>query len=251
MSTAITQPERATFVRDGAIIRRGYVPGRLVDRARALIDNWYRADLRPEHINTYTQRTFAPALGGHPDLLALFHESGVSNLVDSLIDAVEPIETAQIQIRIPEPSTGLTQPAKAMHVDGVACPHLDPAELRTFTLLVGVLLSEIADPNGGALRYVPGGHLRMADWFRTEWSAGMTQQVPPHLDAEQGTPLLGAPGDVLLMHHLVPHAVGHNSTTAPRIMVYFRVAHLRHVDQRLQALRDPWLEFAPLRSIAV
>ncbi len=248
-TTSITRQEKAEFLRDGTIIRRGLVPPQLVSRARAMIDDWYQTGMEPERISAYTERTFAPELGSDRDVLALYHESGVGDLVAALIGETQPIAKAQIQIRVPESSAAGNQPAKAMHVDGVACPHLDPAELRTFTLLVGVVLSDVTDPIGGALRYVQGGHLRMADWFRTEWSAGLTDQVPPHIDAEQGTPLLGTPGDVLVMHHLVPHAVGRNATSIPRIMAYFRVAHIRHDEQRLEALRDPWLEFAPLRSI--
>ena len=101
------------------------------------------------------------------------------------------------------------------------------------SLLVGVVLSDISDPAGGALRDVPGGHLTMAEWFRTEWSLGITDQVPPQVDAMTGTPLLGKPGDVLLMHHLVPHAVGRNFATTPRIMAYFRVSHPDHANRRL------------------
>jgi len=235
----LTAGEKETFIRDGAIVRRGAVAPALVDRARSLIEDWYRAELDASLIDTYTQRTFAPHLGSHPDLLALFHHSGVEELVGSLLGDIRPVSTVQIQIRIPDDQIAQAQPEKAMHVDGVACPHLDPEELRTFTLLVGVVLSDISDPRGGALRYVPGGHLQMAEWFRTEWSIGMTDQVPPNIDAEQGTALLGSPGDVLLMHHLVPHAAGRNTSTAPRVMAYFRVSHARHDRQRLEALRDP------------
>ncbi|MBB4957754.1 phytanoyl-CoA dioxygenase family protein [Micromonospora polyrhachis] len=228
------------------IVKRNFVPTHLIDRAAALVTDWYRTGLDQRRIAEFTQRTFAPHLGDHRDLLALFNESGVAGLAGELIGDVAPVTATQIQIRVPERDLGQAQPEKAMHVDGVACPHLDPAELRTFSLLVGVVLSDISDPAGGALRYVVGGHLRMAEWFRTQWSLGITAQVPPHIDSEQGTPLLGKPGDVLLMHHLVPHAVGRNLTAIPRIMAYFRVSHVSHASRRLDALRDPWLDFPPL-----
>lgn len=138
------------------------------------------------------------------------------------------------------------QPVKAMHVDGVSCPHLDPAELRTFSLLAGIPLSGVTSPDGGALHYLPGGHLRMSRWFASEWSLGITDQVPPAIDAETGTPFLGRTGDLLLMHHLVPHAVGANNTGTPRVMAYFRLSHPGHASRRLDALRDPWLDYPPL-----
>jgi hypothetical protein len=244
----LTPDELCAFRRDGMIARRAFVAPTLVERAADLVSAWYHNEMDQAQLAMYTQRTFAPDLGSHPDVLALFTESGVANLVNELVGVFSPVTTVQIQIRVPETDLDQAQPAKAMHVDGIACPHLDPAELRSFSLLVGVVLSDVSDPAGGALRYVPGGHLRMAEWFRSEWSLGLTDQVPPHIDAEEGTPFLGAPGDVLLMHHLVPHAVGRNNTRKPRIMAYFRISHVDHASRRLDALRDPWLDYPKLSA---
>lgn len=249
----LTSDELAVFKANGLIIKPGFVPPRLVGQASALLDQWYRDHIDrmdPHQVATYTQRTFAPHLGDHPALLSLFHDSGAAELALGLLDDIAPVATTQIQIRIPDTRTDSGQSEKAMHVDGVACPHLDPAELRTFSLLVGVVLSDISNPASGALRYVPGGHLSMADWFRNQWSLGVTDQVPPQIAARQGTPFLGQPGDLLLMHHLVPHAVGRNHTTTPRVMAYFRVSHVDHARRRLEALRDPWLDYPPLAEPA-
>ena len=88
----------------------------------------------------------------------------------------------------------------------------------------------------------------MAEWFRSVWSLGLTDQVPPHVDAEEGVPFVGKPGDVLVMHHLVQHAVGRNNTGSPRIMAYFRISHVDHASHRLDALRDPWLDYPALSA---
>ncbi len=210
--------ELAAFATDGMLAKRGFVSTDLIQRAKSLIGDWYRDQMDPTEIVSYTQRTFAPELGSHPGLLALFTSSGVVDVVTSLVGSFAPVTTTQIQIRVPESDLPNMQPEKAMHVDGVACPHLDPDELRTFSLLVGVVLSDVSDPRGGALRYVSGGHLRMAAWFRAQWSLGLTDQVPPQIDVEQGTPFLGHPGDVVFLHHLVPHSVGRNYTHTARVM---------------------------------
>jgi L-threonylcarbamoyladenylate synthase len=165
-----------------------------------------------------------------------------------MLGGIAPVTTAQVQIRVPETDLAVAQPVKAMHVDGVACPHLDPAELRTFSLLVGIPLSDVTDPQAGALRYLPGGHLSMARWFDSQWSLGMTDQVPQVIDAQTGIPFLCNVGDVLLMHHLVPHAVGLNHSATPRVMVYYRLSHPDHASRRLAALRDPWLDYPPLAT---
>lgn len=250
MIMGLTAADSSAFVRDGVLIRRGLVSHELTGRARARIIDWCREEMTPALIRQYTQRTFAPRLGSHPDLLALFENPGVSELVEDLVGAYNPVTTTQVQIRLPETDLVEEQPEKSMHVDGVACPHLDPAELRTFSLLVGVVLSDLSAPEGGALHYQPGGHHAMAEWFRSEWALGLSEQVPPHLDTRQGTPFLGHTGDVLLMHHLVPHAVGRNLLDRARIMAYFRVSHVDHAYRRLEALKDPWLDFPRLRTEA-
>lgn len=243
---SLTPTEKNDFRRDGMLVRRGAVSIEQVNRARELVDLWYRDSMKPELIGAYTQQTFAPEYKSHPDLLALFNQSPAAELATELLGAFRPVATMQLQIRVPEGHLTQAQPEKTMHVDGVACPHLDPNELRTFSLLAGVVLSNITDPHGGALHFQAGGHRAMSEWFRTEWAQGLTDQVPPEIDAQSGTPFLGEPGDLLLMHHLVPHAVGHNRSSEPRIMVYFRVEHPDHAQRRLQALQDPWLDYPGL-----
>ncbi|MGA4850294.1 phytanoyl-CoA dioxygenase family protein [Streptomyces sp. G5(2025)] len=245
----LTAEEKATFKRDGVLIRRGLADPDQVKRAVSLIDVSYRKEMTPDDISAYSRRTFAPELGDSAELLALYTETDAAELVGDLLGAAAPVTTAQIQIRVPESEFPGMQPVKAMHVDGVSCPHLDPRELRTFSLLVGVILSDVSDPRCGALHYLPGGHLAMARWFAEEWSLGMTEQVPPEIGRERGTPFLGLPGDVLLMHHLVPHTVAQNFMPFPRVMAYFRVSHPHHAGHRLQALRDPWLDYPPLADI--
>ncbi|MFI9787374.1 hypothetical protein ACIHEI_28295 [Kitasatospora sp. NPDC051984] len=139
-------------MRDGLLVRRGAVAADQVARARDLVTSWYRESMNPDLINSYTQRTFAPELGGHPDLLALFADSIAAELAKDLLGDIRPVSTVQLQIRIPDGQFEQAQPEKTLHVDGVACPHLDPEELRTFSLLVGVVLSDITNPEGGALR---------------------------------------------------------------------------------------------------
>ncbi|MEV7958325.1 hypothetical protein [Streptomyces sp. NPDC088141] len=96
-----------------------------------------------------------------------------------------------------------------MHVDGVSCPHLEPADLRTFTLIAGVTLFGSATADAGALHYLPGEHLRMARYFATDWALGQAAQTPSDIDAQDGTALTAVPGDVI-----GNHLPGHNH---PRI----------------------------------
>lgn len=101
-----------------------------------------------------------------------------------------------------------------------------------------------------ALHYVPGGHHRMADYFAADWALGQLAQTPDDIDAQNGTAFIAEPGDVIVMHHLVPHRVGINTSSTPRVMAYFRVHHAQHTDLALRALSDPWLEYPALAAPA-
>ncbi|WP_367132931.1 MULTISPECIES: phytanoyl-CoA dioxygenase family protein [Streptomyces] len=248
-SIALTDSDRHDFVRDGVLVRRRFVQGVRLQQAADLVHDWYRTSFQPHAVTAYTNRTFAPELADHPDLLALYRGSGLAEIVAQLLHPARsaPVNTAQVQIRVPHAAG---QPVKEMHVDGVACPHLETAELRTFTLIAGVVLSSIPEATAGALHYLPAGHWRMAEWFSGDWTPGEQAQTPPDVASQPGTPFLAEPGDVIVMHHLVPHRVGVNSSPVPRVMAYFRVHHAEHHVQALEALRDPWLEFPGLRAAA-
>jgi hypothetical protein len=252
MPVSLGLAEQHAFIRDGLVIRRGLVPGRLLQAATARIDDWYQRHLNTARIENYTQKTFAPELGDHPDLLALYTGCDVHHIAAQLVHPARlaPVTSVQVQIRIPERALDAPQPVKAMHVDGVACPHLEPRELRTFTLLAGVILSPVAHADHGAMHYLPGGHHRMARWFATERADDTAEQVPADVETEPGVPLFGEPGDVIFMHHLVPHRVGANTSDRPRIMAYFRLSHIDHAQLVLPALRDPWTEYPHLGALA-
>ncbi|WP_371632153.1 phytanoyl-CoA dioxygenase family protein [Streptomyces sp. NBC_01259] len=241
--------ERRRFLHDGVVIHRGLVHGDVLTPARDLVSGWLTEAYDPARLTAYTERSFAPELEEHPDLLALYQRSGLAELAEDLLRPARtaPVTRAQIQIRLPH---GTEQPVKSMHVDGVSCPHLEPSDLRTFTFIVGVVLDGSATADAGALHYVPGGHHRMARYFATDWVLGQPAQTPDDIDAQDGTAFTAKRGDVVVMHHLVPHRVGINTSSIPRVMAYFRVHHAQHPDLALPALSDPWLEYPALATLA-
>lgn len=245
----LTDTELTTFRRDGVIIRRGAVPQDVWRPALDLIEASNLTPANADQLAAYTQRSFTPELERNPALLHLLTGSPAWALALDLLGQVAPVEQVQIQIRVPDAEAPGLQPVKAMHVDGVSCPHLYPDELRTFSLLVGVPLTSVRDRRAGTLHYLPGGHHEMARWFATEWSLGMTDQVPPDIDVQDGTAFLAEPGDLLLMHHLVPHRVGNNATPRPRIAAYFRLSHPGLATHRLQALSDPWFDYPAITAL--
>jgi len=202
----LTIDELTTFTTNGMVIRRDAVPLELVNRAHFLITEWYRSDMDDSRLVDYTRRTFAPELGNHPDILALLDRSGVTDLIGELVGDFCPSRPHNPD-SCPENELHKASRTSITSTESPA-PHLDPAELRTFSLLVGVVLSDITDAAGvrcATSRRPPS---------RRNGSARMVarhhRSSAPIYRRERALPSLGVPGDVLLMHHLVPHAVGRN-----------------------------------------
>lgn len=248
----LSHAEHESFVRDGLVVRRGLLSPVQVDGARQLIEATLPPAMTDGQLRDYTQTTFVPELGTNPEFLNLLRDTAVASIAADLLrpTGYEPVTKVQIQVRLPEAQLAAPQPHKAMHVDGVACPHLDAAELRTFTLLVGLFLTPVTGRDEGGLRVVRGGHLTMTRWFQEDWYPGRPEQTPASITSEPGEVVVGEPGDILFMHHATPHAVGPNHTSTPRIMLYYRLKAVGHDTQRLAALRDPWLEYPALRDLA-
>jgi hypothetical protein len=123
----LTAAEREVFLSNGMIVRRGMIGPELTGPARTLIGGWYDGQFDPGRVAEFTQRTFAPELGSHPALLGMLTSSGAWELAGTMLGSIAAVTTAQVQIRLPEADPAVAQPVKAMHVDGVACPHLEPS----------------------------------------------------------------------------------------------------------------------------
>jgi len=249
----VPELEVAVAVKGFALLRNA-VPQQLVDAASALIQVQWTQDkvsADTQAVEQWSQKTFVPRLSSAAPILALFTPT-ISSAVDQLLGASGyPVpDRAQVAIRLHHNDPlAVAQPDKDWHCDGVYCPHLEAGELRTFELLVGILVSPVATQSEGSLVVQPGGHLRMADCFKNGCSFADDEQVPSSAISGDGVAILGQPGDALILHHLVPHRVGGNAGTKDRIVVYFRVKCYAHDASVVESLGDPWLHMPHLRHV--
>lgn len=235
---------RTAFLRDGFLVLREAIPPAVTALAREAVLAALPEEADAAAVRAWTQKTFVPELADDARLLALYRDSSARSFCEELAapGALAPVATAQVQIRLPTGSG--PQPPKQLHVDGLACPHLPSGTRNTFTLLVGVLLSRINRPQEGALEISRGGHEVMAGWLRAHSIEELPpgEEVPPAAQQLSRAAITGEPGDAVIVHHLTPHAAGANHGRFPRIMVYFRLRHVRHDDLADAALTDPWVE---------
>jgi hypothetical protein len=239
----------------GFAICRGIVPPELIEHARAVVEEQLASDLREagdEQIKSWTNRTFVPAIETDNRLLDLYQRSPLAAMSQEALApyALTALERAQVQVRFSRKTpASKAQPLKDWHCDGIACPHLPPGRLNTFQLLVGILLTDLPQPEGGAVRFRVGGHRSVASAFRANSRFPEGLQVPAPVLELPIEAMCGSAGDAIISHHMAPHAVGVNETNTDRLMAYFRLRVVDHESIARLQLTDPWIRMPRLAAI--
>jgi hypothetical protein len=231
------------FAERGFLLLPGVVPTPVIAGATATIDRLVEAappapDTRGPH-NYFTETAAAPAL------LALLTGSPVFGLAEALTGpgTLDVPWQAQVALNIPP----FPHRPGMHHLDGA--PGEPDGRPGTFTMLVGVLMSDQTDDDAGNLWVWPGTHLRHAEYFRANGpDAFFTAAGYPPIALPEPEQIRGRAGDVLLAHYLLGHNIGGNVATATRRAVYFRVKRTGHDPRWRDFLQDPWFDYAPVRA---
>ena len=227
------------LVHDGFIGWPDAVPQDRIDRALNAIHRSLGAHgLHPDRLFEYDQSTYCPELRNHPDLLALFDGTPLSEHAERLLGPLAPAAYAQIALRFPNES-----PAREPHLDGVAAPHngVETGTIDTFSALACIYLSDVR-ADGGALTVWPGSHLQHAEYFAEHGPESLLRGMPDVPKAEP-VPLVGRAGHAYLVHYLCAHAVGIHRAPGIRYAVFFRLRAHGHRDRGRATMVDPWLEW--------
>ena len=250
----LTHAQKLEFHENGYVRIPGVVPAVMVDAAVKAINHSFGNGIDPAKIITFRSQTFCPELRQAPEITDLYNRTPVKLLAESMIGQgkVSPISRAQIAVRFPlldDPP-----PALGPHLDGRYSPHngVPQGELRSFTMLVGIALSDVSTDYAGNLAVWPGTHHLYEQYFR-ENGAGILQlggaQGMPPVDMPQPQQMIVGAGDAILVHYQVAHTAAPNVSPHPRYAIYFRLHHVDHEAQRFEALTDIWLEWEGMREI--
>ena len=197
-----------------------------------------------------------PPPDGHVGQYALFEKPPPGPLLDLLTGTPAYAIAEQLTA-----AGGLTGPSHAQvaltyppyphrpgsgHVDGLK---VNPA---SFTMLVGILLSDQTGDDMGNVHVWPGSHLAVAAFARDhgidELLARSDATSHPPIDATRRTQVHGRPGDVVFAHYLLAHNIGGNMSPIIRRTVYMRLKHRGHAEHWRQALTDPFFEYDGVRA---
>ena len=240
--------QREALLRDGYATVPGVVPAAPLAAALRAINHSLGQGLPPADLPVFRSRSFCPELQRAPVILDLLRATPAWLLAESLLGegCVEPVRSGQIALSFPQTEA---PEAPYPHLDGLHTPTngVPAGEVRIFTLLVGVILSDVTGPGAGNLTVWPGSHRLYESYFRDNGPKSLLGGMPPIAlpDPEEVT---GSVGDVVLCHYQLAHAVGANTSPHVRYAVYFRLKSRGHDGRRWECLTDLWKEWPGLRA---
>ena len=208
-----------------------------VERSKALPDQAFNPELWP----------YGAAFAGHP-LVDLYRADRIGAVAAQFMSPKwPPAEPEFAQIAITNPP--LIHRPSGPHLDGIAPSRESDGRPGTFTLLVGVILSDQSEPDRGNLYVWPRTHLVNAAWLRENGAdaLGMLDRPYPPTELPASEQVLASPGDLILAHYLLGHnSGGHFGTAADprRETVYFRLQSLGCRQRWRAAVADPLGELA-------
>jgi Phytanoyl-CoA dioxygenase (PhyH) len=255
----LTDDQRETFAREGFVVIPDVVDRAHIDAALHLINYWLDDRYDSAKRWTYFAQSYAPEFQKDPAIMGLFGESGVAELAAELVG--RPIlapEQGQIALRYPIAPGGAPL-VLGPHVDGVATKLNrvpDDGKIHGFTLLAGVMLSDVPAAGNGNFTLWPGSHLSLARWFAEHGTSipdpdAFFRATEDVCDATaEPVALTGNAGDLVLSHHLVGHAHGPHVGPNVRYMVFFRLSSDARDELGDAVYSDPWAEWDAMRAYA-
>jgi phytanoyl-CoA dioxygenase PhyH len=225
MPTEPTPEQRQSLIEAGYAVLPGAVDADLWRPALQAINHSLGRGLRPEDVARFRARSFCPELQRERVITDLLDRSAAESLVGA--GRLERVSTGQIALSFPD--TDAKPSPVHPHLDGLYSPAngVPRDTLLSFTMLVGVLLSDVTGPADGNLVVWPGSHRLYEDYFRRHGARAVLDGMPS-VPLPEPIAVTGRRGDVVLCHYQLGHAAGDR--------------------QRWECLTDLWREWPGLSA---
>jgi hypothetical protein len=246
----LTHQQKQTFYTDGYVKVPGVVPRVMVDVALRAINHSVGNGIPAEEITTIRSRSYCAELQREPVITGLLNRTPAWPLAESLVGEgkIKPVSSGQIALRFP----GMQDPPgpPRPHLDGMHSPYngVPEGQILNFTMLVGVLLSDLTHPYAGNFTVWPGTHHQYERYFREQTPQSLLEGMPP-IEMPEPLQITGQAGDVVLVHYELAHSAAPNVSPHVRYAIFFRLTHADHDAQKWESMTDIWLEYAGMRDI--
>lgn len=256
----LTRRQKRQLADEGCLVLRAAVPQALIAAARRSINGLLGTKLGHAEPNTSLDQE---ALSGYhsqywaeirssPALMDLLFRSPLWSAAEQLLGrgAVERPDRAQIALRFPE--YGGRRYETDFHVDSVELPSgdlLEEIRQSSFTMQLGVLLSDLTREDCGNFVVRPGSHRVIAEHFRRHGVRSLREGMPPGLRLAAPRQFTGRAGDAILCHYQTAHDRVPNLSPDIRYMVFFRLKRVGHAQEAERALTDVFREWPGLEAV--
>ena len=227
----------------------GVVSPLMVAEALRAINHSVGQGMNVSDMTRFRAQSYCPEIQNSAAITDLLKKTPAWDLAESAIGTgrIKPPGGGQIALRFPS----LDEPGRARpHLDGMYSPTngVQEGTIGNFTMLLGILLSDVPAPLMGNLHVWPGTHKLYEAYFREHGPQSLLQGMPP---VEMPTPeaVMGKAGDVVLVHYQVAHGVGPNVSPHTRYMIFFRLSHRDHGDLHWECMTDIWREWEGIRGV--
>ena len=248
--------QKQGFYEQGYTIARGIVPQMMIDAALRNINAWVGEGMHPDEMTRFRAQSYAPELQDQPVITDLVNQSPIISLAESVMGVgnVPPATSGQIALRYPN-MIDPPQPPHP-HLDGLHTPTngVPAGEVRNFTMLVVILLSELKAPYSGNFTVWPGTHHQYEAYFKEHGADALHKGASkgmPQIDLPEPVQILGQPGDVCFTHYQLGHTAAPNVSPHVRYAVIFRLRHAarENPSMNINALTDLWLEWPGMAEV--
>jgi ectoine hydroxylase-related dioxygenase (phytanoyl-CoA dioxygenase family) len=246
----LTHAQRSQFVEQGYVHVPGVIPRVMVDAALRAINHSVGEGMNVAEMTRFRAQSYCPELQQNPVITDLLNATPALGLAESMIGAgqIAPATHGQIALRFPTMQDPPAAPRP--HLDGMHTPTngVPAGEIYSFTMLLGVLLSDLHGPFAGNLAVWPGTHHIYERYFRERGPQSLLNGMPD-VPIPEPVQLTGAAGDIVLCHYELAHGVATNVSPHVRYAIYFRLSHVQHASQKWDAMTNIWMEWAGLQEL--
>jgi len=246
----LTRTHKEALYRDGLIRLPGIVPSEYVDAAmRAINASLGGRGIDPSQLPTFRARSYCPEVQDQKAITDLLYASPLWEIAEQLIGQgkIAPVRAGQIALRFPS-----TDPPREPHphIDGMYSPNngVPKGEIRNFTALVGVFLSDVRGPYSGNFTVWPGSHRLYEEYFRAHGPEALFHGMPP-VDLPEPVQVTANAGDAVLAHYQLGHGIAGNASPHIRYAVFFRLSHVDHASVHWECMTDIWREWSGMRDV--
>ncbi len=245
----LTQAQKQSLFEDGFVKLPGIIPRPLVDAAlRAINASLGSEGMHPDSLTKFRAQSYCPELQRTSAITGLLNDSPLWSVAEAAIGAgkIKPVNSGQIALRFPS----MDPPREPhSHLDGMYTPTNGVREgtIGNFTALVGVMLSDLPQPNAGNLAVWPGTHRIFERYFQEHGPQSLLEGMP-RVEMPEPEQMTGTAGDAVICHYQVAHGIAGNASPHIRYAIYFRLFHVDHDELHWECMTDIWREWSGMQE---